>query len=207
MAFVSRPLRVRELGFDTIEVVTLAQAQALRALDFTFGVRYVETFTLTELETLTGEGIDVMLTGYARTRGWSVQTGGADGARIAAAALHVGFPLDATLWNDQEDGVPGEAAAVDYASAWWEACHNEGIVDPGIYVGAGSGFVDPVILHRKIPFRHYWRSFSQVPNVDGRGYQLLQLFPPNESAGGANIDSSVAQSDYLGQVARVATRG
>jgi hypothetical protein len=110
----------------------------------------------------------------------------------------MGFPPEATLWCDQEDGVPSEAVAVEYASAWWLGATTAGSRDPGLYVGAGSGFQDPKVLHGGVPFRRYWRSFSQVPNVDGRGYQLLQLFPPNQLVEGVRIDRDVVQSDYLG---------
>jgi hypothetical protein len=165
---------------------------------------YVENFSVSEFERLTKAGLGVMLTGFARTHVWSAETGAEDGQRIAAAALALGFPAEATLWDDLEDGVPSEILAGAYATAWWLAAVREGSRDPGIYVGAGSGFEDPTALHKAVPFRRYWRSFSEVPNVAVRGYQMIQLFPPNQLVGGVRIDMNVVQSDYLGGLPVVA---
>jgi hypothetical protein len=197
MAFTTRTAQPRELGFDTIAVLNDANASDLAAAGFAFAVRYVENFTTAEFERLTNAGLGVMLTGFARTHGWSAETGTEDGQRLAVSALALGFPPDATLWNDQEDGVPSELIASAYATAWWLAAAREGVRDPGLYVGAGSGFEDPNVLHKSVPFRHYWRSFSDVPNVAVRGYQMIQLFPPNDLVAGVRIDGNVVQSDYL----------
>jgi hypothetical protein len=198
MILTSRIATPGELGFDTISVLDADVAARFVAAGFTFAFRYVETVTRSEIEALTRAGLGILLGGYARTHSWNASTGAADGARIAGAALALDFPPDATLWCDQEDGVPSEAVAVEYATAWWLAATREGSLDPGLYVGAGSGFENSGVLHRAVPFRRYWRSFSQVPNVDVRGYQLLQLFPPSQVVAGVRIDRDVVQSDYLG---------
>jgi hypothetical protein len=139
-----------------------------------------------------------MLAGYARVRDWSADTGRADGARVASKALAAGFPTAATLWCDQEAGVPDQPTAVACATAWWQGATGAGAEDPGLYVGDGCGFENGAALHTHIPFRRYWRSMSQVPNVAGRGYQVLQLYPPNEVVAGVRIDQDIIQSDYEG---------
>jgi len=56
--------------------------------------------------------------------------------------------------------------------------------------------------YRRTPLlRRYWRSFSEVPNVAGRGYQLIQLFPDDQEVlgpGRGRFDLNAAQSDYFG---------
>jgi hypothetical protein len=52
-------------------------------------------------------------------------------------------------------------------------------------------------LFHELPFRRYWRSLSQVPNVDVRGYQLIQLFPDDVTVAGVRVDLDVVQSDCL----------
>jgi hypothetical protein len=39
---------------------------------------------------------------------------------------------------------------------------------------------------------------SEVPNAAERGYQLFQLYPPNELVAGVRIDRDIVQSDYEG---------
>jgi hypothetical protein len=68
--------------------------------------------------------------------------------------------------------------------------------DPGLYVGAGVPLTSDELFH-EVPFRRYWRSFSQVPNVDVRGYQMIQLFPGDVAVAGVRVDVDVVQSDYL----------
>jgi hypothetical protein len=198
MGFSTRVGRPGERGFDTIEIISAAAAKALAASGFSFAVRYAETITRGELEALTGAGLGVMLAGYARVRDWSADTGRADGARVASKALAAGFPVAATLWCDQEGGVPDQPTAVAYATAWWRGATGAGSEDPGLYVGDGAGFDSGLALHTLIPFRRYWRSMSQVPNVAGRGYQVLQLYPPDQMVAGVRVDLDIIQSDYQG---------
>jgi hypothetical protein len=198
MTFATRIAQPGEQGFDTITVIDAEAARALVDAGFDFAIRYADSITFAELDVLTGVGLGVMLAGLARTHGWSADSGASDGARVSAKALAVRFPPAATLWCDQEDGVPDEVTAIAYATGWWRGATKEGAQDPGLYVGSGSGFQNAAALHRDVPFRRYWRSMSQVPNVAVRGYQLLQLFPPNELVAGIRVDRDVVQSDYHG---------
>jgi hypothetical protein len=133
---------------------------------------------------------------YARTRGWSAESGRADGAAAARNALAVGVPPEATLWCDLEGRIHGAEAAIAYATNWHAAATEGGIADPGLYVGAGVPLTSEQLFH-DLPFRRYWRSLSQVPNVDVRGYQLIQLFPDDVVVAGVRVDLDVTQSDYL----------
>jgi hypothetical protein len=193
----------RIVGFDTITKLTHATATQLASAGLSFAVRYVglgpagpDDLDMAELLEVTDAGLGVMAVQYARTTGWSAQTGRADGQAAARNALAAGVLPEATLWCDLEGRLPGADAAMAYAAQWYEAARSAGIEDPGLYVGAGVPLTSEQLFH-ELPFRRYWRSFSQVPNVDVRGYQMLQLFPDDVAVGGVRVDLDVVQSDYL----------
>jgi hypothetical protein len=142
---------------------------------------------------------------FARTSGWSAESGRADGAAAARNAIAAGIPSATTLWCDLEGGIPSAHIAVAYANGWHDAARAAGIEEPGIYVGAGVPLSERE-LYQELAFSRYWRSLSQVPNVDVRGYQMLQLFPDDQVVEGVQIDVDVIQSDYLGGRPRWARR-
>jgi hypothetical protein len=193
----------RVVGFDTITKLTYAMATQLASAGLSFAARYVglgpagpEDLELGEVAALTDAGLGVMAVQYARTKGWSAEAGRADGEAAARNALAAGILPEATLWCDLEGRLPGADVAVAYATQWYEGARNAGIDDPGLYVGAGVPLTSEQLFH-ELPFRRYWRSFSQVPNVDVRGYQLLQLYPDDITVAGVRVDLDVVQSDYL----------
>jgi hypothetical protein len=196
----------RIVGFDTLTKIDADAASRLSASGLRFAVRYVAlgapsrvTLDAVELEFLTSAGLGVMAVQFARTSGWTATTGEADGRWAARNALAAGMPPETTLWCDLEGALPNAGAALDYAAAWYAAATKEGMGDPGVYVGAG--FAPPVtesVLFHALPFRRYWRSLSAVPNVEQRGYQMVQLFPANQIIEGVQVDLDVVQSDYFG---------
>jgi hypothetical protein len=191
------------IGFDTITKLDGATATRLASAGLAFGVRYVglgnpgpDDLDAGELEAVTDAGLGVMAVQYARTKGWSAATGRADGQAAARNALAAGVLAEATLWCDLEGRLPSAEVAIAYAVQWYEAAVNAGMPDPGLYVGAGVPLTSEELFHQ-LPFRRYWRSFSQVPNVDVRGYQLIQLFPGDVTVAGVRVDLDVVQSDFL----------
>jgi hypothetical protein len=193
----------RIVGFDTIAKLDGATATRLVSAGLAFGIRYVglgdpgrSDLDVTELNALTDAGLGIMAVQYARTKGWSNATGRADGQAAARNALAAGVLAEATLWCDLEGRLPSAELAIAYAADWYAAVTNAGIQDPGLYIGAGVPLTSEQLFH-DLPFRRYWRSFSQVPNVDVRGYQMLQLFPDDVTVAGVRIDLDVVQSDYL----------
>lgn len=193
----------RIVGFDTIAKLDAAMATRLASAGLAFGVRYVglgepgrDDLDAAELQALTDAGLGVMAVQYARTNGWSGATGQADGEAAVRNALAAGVPAEATLWCDMEGRLPRADVAIAYAVHWYEAAVNAGMPDPGLYVGAGVPLTSEELFH-ELPFRRYWRSFSQVPNVEVRGYQMIQLFPGDVIVAGVRVDLDVVQSDYL----------
>ena len=71
---------------------------------------------------------------------------------------------------------------------------------PGIYVGANiknqGRSVTGLELFTSFKSGHYWRSRSAVPNVEIRGYQMIQLFPQTKDLLDIKIDINVTQNDY-----------
>jgi hypothetical protein len=193
----------RIVGFDTISKLDGASATRLASAGLSFAVRYVglsapgpDDLDAAELEAITGAGLGVMPVQYARANGWSAATGLADGEAASRNALAAGVLPEATLWCDVEGRFPAADVAIAYAAQWYAGATAAGVHDPGLYVGAGVQLTSEQLFH-ELPFRRYWRSFSQVPNVDVRGYQLIQLFPDDVIVAGVRVDLDVTQSDYL----------
>ncbi len=192
------------VGFDTIARLDWPKAKSLAAAGLTFALSYVSLrpglsgpLDAEQLDVLTAAGFRVMPVQYARTRDWSAATGQTDGAAAASNARAAGIPAGCTLWCDLEGAIPNPDVAVAYANAWANAALAGGAEDPGIYIGAGVPLTGQE-LYDRLAFKRYWRSFSAVPDIAKRGYQMLQLFPGNQIVAGVQVDLDVIQTDYLG---------
>ncbi|BBL71702.1 hypothetical protein MoryE10_23080 [Methylogaea oryzae] len=147
-------------------------------------------------------GLALMAVQHVAPAGWtpSAALGTSNGVNAAANAKSVGFPSSVNVWLDLE-GVNNAASSADviaYCNAWYAAVQSAGYV-PGIYVGSES-LLTSQQLYSSLSFQHYWRSQSNVPNVESRGYQLIQLYP-SLTVNGVDIDVDVTQNDYKnGQV-------
>jgi hypothetical protein len=191
----------RIVGFDTIVKLTRADVTRLASTGLSFACRYVglgapgaADLDAGEVRDITDAGLGVMPVQYARTARWNASTGQADGESAARRTIAIGLPPEVTVWCDLEGRIPLDAV-IEYAAGWYEGATNAGVRDPGLYVGAGVPLTSAQLFH-DLPFRRYWRSLSQVPNVDVRGYQLLQLFPDDLTISGVRVDLDVVQSDY-----------
>lgn len=86
---------------------------------------------------------------------------------------------------------------IDYCQAWYDAVDGAGYV-PGFYVGAGALLsIDELSA---LPFPHYWRSPSRVPDVTNGSYQVLQLFPSVEVSG-IQVGLDITKNDNQGGTA------
>jgi hypothetical protein len=98
-----------------------------------------------------------------------------------------------------EGAIPSAEVAIAYANGWYYGATAAGMSDPGVYVGAGlAPPLTDADLFRSLPFQRYWRSFSAVNNVHGRGYQMIQLYPADQTIVGVQVDLDVVQSDRSG---------
>jgi len=87
---------------------------------------------------------------------------------------------------------------IDYCEAWYQAVSVAGYI-PGLYVGAGALLTSQQLYN--LPFQHYWRSQSRVPDIPNRGYQVIQL-GPSIRVNGVWIDLDVALNDNEGGAAQ-----
>lgn len=194
------------LGFDSDTTITAALAQQFYARGYKFSLRYLslggqespQDLSTAEATDILNSGLALMPVQHVRKSGWlpSQTLGQQYGQDAAANAENVGFPTGVNVWCDLE-GAGSQAVAqdvIDYCAAWFAAVDAAGYV-PGLYVGSAAVLTGPELY--SLPFQHYWRSQSRVPDVPTRGYALVQLFP-SVTANGIGIDIDFTQNDDKG---------
>lgn len=188
-------------GIDTNSVISQSSGAAYRQMGDVFAVRYISRGSSEDSGDLThGEAAGILAGGLAlmpvqhvRLSPWQPtgDLGTSDGKAAGALSASVGFPTGVNVWCDLE-GVDTSSSAADvtaYADNWAAAVTAAGYV-PGLYVGANSGLTADQL--GSLNFQHYWKSFSTVPTVTGRGYQLIQ------SANSQSVDNDKTQNDDKG---------
>jgi hypothetical protein len=188
-----------------------ASAAALKAAELKFVIRYLSLgatespgdLDLAETQAILNAGLALMAVQHVRYPGWlpSMAQGTADGGVAATHAVGAGLGAGTTVWLDLE-GVSSAAPAetvIAYCNAWNQSVRAAGY-DTGIYVGAACG-LDGTALFEKLNLSRYWKSQSDVPNVERRGYCMTQLLP-SETVAGVSIDFDVIGADYLGGLPR-----
>jgi hypothetical protein len=193
-------------GFDTNSAVTAPVAASLFTQGFRFCVRYVSRvaqqgsndLSVSEATNLLQAGLAIMPVQHPRAEGWipTKELGSSDGVCAAYHSFVIGFPPGVNVWCDLEgiDESVAPQVVIDYCNAWFDAVAAAGFV-PGLYVGAGC-ILDGNALRVSLKFAHYWKSMSRVPDIVGRGYQMIQS--PQTTAGGIKIDPDRTQTDQLG---------
>lgn len=204
------------LGFDCFVPLGAAQYRAMRTLGFLFVTRYLDNMSRVELSAALGEGFLVNLISAAPSpQSWTPgsDVGSAVGMRARHLAIALGVPPAMNLWRDLE--TPSATTTVTDIQLDARAYCTE--LAAGGYVGkvyVGSGLpreLDAYALYG-LAYKGYWESFSQVPGIAVRGYELRQLFhyPSGdcavrdafpgapESVASVRIDIDVAHFDYRG---------
>jgi hypothetical protein len=191
------------LGADSDTKIGATEALRLKAAGLRFLVRYLSLganesgsdLDKNEVTDILGAGLALMAVQHVRLPGWtpSAAMGAEDGSHAAHNAVSAGLLAGTTVWLDLE-GINGNATeTAAYANAWNDALRAAGY-DTGVYVGGGCP-LDEQQLYSLLHTHRYWRSFSQVPNVAGRGYCMIQLYPTTNIAG-VNVDLDIIQQDY-----------
>jgi len=196
------------VGFDTTTAVSADYAASMVQQGYRFCVRYVSLgaesggdLTTAEASTILAAGLALMPVQHVNYEGWAPteSLGQQHGASAASNAAAVGFPPGTTVWMDLE-GVSQSSSSSDviaYSNAWYDAVASAGFA-PGIYVGALCNLTSEQ-LYQSLEYEHYWKSLSAVPDVETRGYQMVQ------TAGTSAYDNNRTQNDNLGgQVAWLA---
>jgi Domain of unknown function (DUF1906) len=195
----------RDCGFDCDTPLTASIAEQFYAQGYKFCFRYLSLDAESVRDLSASEAIDILNSGVAlmpvqhvRKQGWSANQslGQGDGQNAVSNVQDVGFPSGVNVWCDLE-GVSSNVQlqdVIDYCQAWQEAVNMAGYV-PGLYVGAGALLTGQQLYD--LPFQHYWRSQSRVPDIPTRGYQVIQLLPSIQINGIA-VDIDIVRDDKEG---------
>lgn len=208
MAFVSVEANLTCLVLDCLQPLTAWQVSGIAASGkFAALGRYVNlseggggyALSATELA-MAAPKVGIFVIQEGRSSGWNETTGRTDGAAAARNVLALNLPVDTLLVCDHEGTIPSAQASIDYLQSWWTAARGEGMTRLRLYNGEGV-LLSPSELYHALSFTGYWRSPSQVPNVDVRGYQAVQSVPFGQEVlgpGGGQFDVSMAGQDLLG---------
>ena len=197
------------LIFDTEEALSLGQLLALRAAGFLGGIRTVtftdapdpSDITAREVSDFMSAGLGLMIYQRVRSPGWlpSALLGSSDAA-VALRKLAVANYLETcSLWDDLEGIGGSDASTVAYANAKTRALLAAKRF-PGEYVGFDVPLTGAQLYH-ELAATCYWRSTSDVPDVDIRSYALRQV-AVDVLVAGCKVDISVASADRMGGRAR-----
>ncbi|HKW31494.1 MAG TPA: DUF1906 domain-containing protein [Candidatus Acidoferrum sp.] len=195
-------------GFDCDAVLSPELAQQFFSQGYKFCLRYLAhaqasmNLSAQEAADILNAGLALMPVQHVRLPGWSPDQvlGQEDGQEAATIAQANGFPAGVSIWCDLEAVSPAaqEQNVIAYCRAWHEAVRGTGF-SPGLYVGGGTLLTGQQLFD--LPFQHYWRSASDVPDIPSRGYQLIQ-FRPTIRLNGIPVDLDVTLPDDRGDSAR-----
>lgn len=187
------------VGFDTIAKLSFDQLAILRR-SVRFRVAYLGNIDRPEVDNTLRAGLALMFVTFSRKVGWSptAELGDQDGAQDVAHLTALDLPVRGhTVWNDLE----GCSGTVDTTSAW---ANNRALrhlnfgVKPGLYVGAGQALNGHQLYALKDV--SYWQSCSRgVPEPDC-GFQMQQMYKPNQTIAGVEIDLNILRHDFLGRL-------
>ena len=148
-----------------------------------------------------GAGLALMPVQHVAMTDWlpSAELGTYHGKNAAKHAAEIGFPAGVNVWLDLE-GIALNATpqnVVDYCNAWFSEVDGANYVS-GLYVGPQS-VLNGHDLFFLLRTKHYWKSASIVPNVENRGYQMIQSLP--RIVAGVSLDSDMTKKDDFGDTA------
>jgi Domain of unknown function (DUF1906) len=197
------------LGFDANQRISEEAAKKFKANNFKFCVRYLSLnpkqgkndLTVKEANGILSAGLGLMPVQHVRAGSWrpTAAMGSGDGKHAVKHAQDIGFPSGVCVWVDLEDVDQSSkfADVMAFVTSW--AGHVSGAgYRPGVYVGANHIPITPKQL-ASLPVVHYWKSGSNVPDVEGIGYQMVQRIFPAERHFGVDIDRDTTRVDQDGR--------
>jgi hypothetical protein len=198
---IASPVPDGSLLVDTYEPLDLASCLQLSALGYHGCIRYIDNLTPQEVDWITLDGkMGLMLIRSCRRAGWigTAMMGTSDGQQIAHAAAVLGLPKGVSGFIDDEGAGGNDSDELSYLNAASESLSSYCLA--GLYVGEGTHLSSAQLYH-DLKFTRYFRSASDVPWVEVRGYCLVQEPPLDRTLSGLpdrTFDVSKASADALG---------
>jgi Domain of unknown function (DUF1906) len=191
------------LGFDANTIISLDLAKQFYSQGYRFCLRYISRspepaydLNPTEAEDILNGGLALMPVQHVRAGTWvaTADLGTGDGTMAWKNAYYVGFPTGVNIWCDLEavDLSTPVADVIAYCNNWANAVNSAGYLS-GLYVGYQDILTSPQLA--SLNFKSFWRSQSNVPNVGGIGFQMIQLYAET-AINGIKVDFDVTQSDF-----------
>jgi len=195
------------VGFDTDTKLNLTLAKGFCSIDYRFAIRYLSLGSAadpndldkSEVDQIIESGLMLAAVQHCPNKGWipSPYLGSEYGNNAAKHAQAAGIIPGTTVFLDLEGIMQGTSPknVIDYCTAWYNEVKSANYV-PGIYVGKDC-IIGPYELYYNLPFTIYWKSMSNVPDVDVRGYCMFQSYYQYPVLG-INIDIDKVEKDKLG---------
>lgn len=196
-------------GFDCHQVLGPDRAKVFFNEGYRFCLRYLnisanplrEQISYAECCHILDSGLALMLVQKVTELNWlpNASLGSLHGEMIAKLTDAMGIPKGMNLWcNLTGAGYSPSDHILSYCNHWFDAVYKMGFV-PGIYVDSKNRLSSEELL-LDLKFNHYWKSEGQVPEVAGRGYQLVRspLNHPIDVADDFDFHSNTLKIDRKG---------
>ncbi len=196
-------------GFDVNQRLSYEQALAFKKLGYEFVMRYVgrlqksPSIDIDKVETdnILKAGLSLGIVQHCPPKPGLIPlklTAVEYGRNAVTFAKEAGYKQDCIIYLDLEDVniayKDKQPFIIDFCNTWYDEVKKAGYV-PGVYVGFNC-FLSGDELYNKLKFTHYWKSFSQVPDVTRRSYSMWQ--DKQTVVNGITIDPDEAMLDKLG---------
>jgi hypothetical protein len=197
------------VGFDCNCKLSYELAKKFKDDGYEFCMRYVgrlkQSTTLdidkTELDNILKAGLQIGVVQHCPPKPGispSKDLGTEYGKNAAKFAKEAGYREGCIIYLDLEDvNVEYEKRQqdiFDFCNYWYSQVLGAGYT-PGVYIGFNN-FMSSEQLYYKLRFQHYWKSFSSVPDVYKRGYEMYQR--EYKTVNGIQIDTDEVTGDKLG---------
>jgi hypothetical protein len=194
------PVPVGSIGFDCVTTLDSTSAARMKGVGFDFAVRYLGGVSVSEMGDILGAGLGLELVTYSRAPGWtpSAALGSQDGAQDVAQLHALGVGAGMVVWIDLEGSGGDMSATTEWINARSQALVAAGYI-AGVYVGSGC-VLDGAQLYALPHVSRYWRAFNEGIPVPSCGFCQMQLYPPDQTVEGIEIDHDATQQDYSGRV-------
>lgn len=195
-------------GFDTDTKLTYDLAKKFKSDGYEFVMRYVgrkvqatKDIDPPELNDILRAGLKLGIVQHCPPKPGiypSKELGTEYGKNAAKFSEEAGYKKGCIIYLDLEDVNTEyknkQAEIIAFCNAFHAAVQDAGYI-PGVYVGFNT-FLSSGELYYKLKFQHYWKSFSKVPDVEKRGYEMFQR--QYLTVNGIAVDTDEVMGDNLG---------